>query len=126
MGPGNRINISGQIECTPAQRVIKSLRSRTMSAPLVNPFAIETMMNTEAFERFEKTRRGLLIPVLLFVVGAVATLIAIKTVHGVAVEQLERSAPADPGDRDADAAAELPRAEQANESAVPERGQAKL
>jgi hypothetical protein len=97
-----------------------------MSAAAVNPFAIETMMNTEVFERFEKTRGGLLIPVLLFVVGAVATLIAIKTVHGVAVEQLERSAPAGPVDNDADSAVELPRAEQANEPAVPERGQPNL
>ena len=105
---------------------IKSLGSRTMSAPGVNLLSMEAIMNADVFERFEKTRGGLLIPVLLFVVGAVATLIAIKTVHGVVIEQIERSAPAGPGERDEDSAVDLLRAEAASEPGVPERGQSNL
>jgi hypothetical protein len=97
-----------------------------MSALVVNELLIDSMMNSDVFERFERTRGGLLIPVLLFVVGAVATVLAIKTVHGVAIEQLERSAPTGPVNGDSDAAVDLLPVDVANEPAAPQRGHTNL
>jgi hypothetical protein len=94
-----------------------------MSAAAISQSWIDTLMNTEVFERFEKTRGGLLIPVLLFVVGAVATVMAIRSVHGVARQQLERSDPAGPVEGDPGRSAAAPRGDVANDRAVPERGQ---
>lgn len=46
-------------------------------------------MNHDAFERFESSRRGWLIPVALFLLGAVATLFAIDAVMDVAMKQMQ-------------------------------------
>ena len=72
-------------------------------------------MNSDAFERFEKGRGGWLIPLTLFLVGAVATLIAIDTVMRVAVEQAPQLQDAPPK-----ADAEMPRPLPAGSSADPQ------
>lgn len=44
-------------------------------------------MNADAFERFETSRSGLLIPLAVFVVGAIATVVAITTVNQLALRE---------------------------------------
>ena len=40
-------------------------------------------MNGDPFERFERSRGGLLIPVLIFIVGAVLTTLALRGLDGL-------------------------------------------
>jgi hypothetical protein len=44
-------------------------------------------MTNDPFERFERSRGGLLIPVLLFILGAVPTALAIRALHDLEVSE---------------------------------------
>ena len=44
-------------------------------------------MNDDLFQRFERSRGGLLIPVLLFILGAVPTILALRAMNPLAVLQ---------------------------------------
>ena len=44
-------------------------------------------MSQDPFEQFERSRGGMLIPVVVFAIGAVLTLVAIDLLHGVRVRE---------------------------------------
>lgn len=49
-------------------------------------------MHGDAFERFETSRGGLLIPVLLFLLGAIATVVAVRAINDLAIRAAEKEA----------------------------------
>ncbi len=49
-------------------------------------------MHGDAFERFETSRGGLLIPVVLFVLGAIATVVAVRAINDLAIRAAEKEA----------------------------------
>ena len=65
-------------------------------------------MNADAFERFEKSRGGLLIPVVVFVLGAIATVVAMIAVQRVALDQAAAQQQLQPPAADARGAPESP------------------
>ena len=48
-------------------------------------------MSNDPFARFESSRGGWLIPVVLFVVGAMGTMVGIRAIHGLEVPSIQQA-----------------------------------
>ena len=57
-------------------------------------------MSTDPFEKFESSRSGLIIPLAVFVLGGCLTYVAIGSLRGVFLRQVEAAKRLQPGDPD--------------------------
>lgn len=78
---------------TDANDEYDDVRGQDLLIPVITFFF--KIMSGDPFERFERSRSGLLIPVLIFIVGAMLTTLALRSLNDLAsMENLAEEPPA--------------------------------